>query len=395
MGLGLAGAASLMLLANLEGALEFIYSRGWGGEGFWRWVGIDGLSRPYVSPTGHPTQGVWWWHATRVMGSYQGGAQVDMTITEFPFFSFLFGDLHAHIMVLPFSLLVLGLGLGVLSAPQKGGLGWLREDTFTFMALPLTLGALVVTNTWSFPPLLLVAAACLFLRWGLGWRQWLLTAMLLSGAILFYLPFYLGYRSPATIVLPWLGPGSRLFQFFLVWGLWLWLVLPFLLRRGRGLGGTVAGASLGLVLSPFLMWSAIVLVLGLVGGSPAAALGRAASRLWLLAPLMALATIAAGGVLSSLRRGKPGEPAPAPGEERAATFAGLLIFVGLFLVLGAELFYTTDMHGNRVNTVFKLSYQSWLLLSVAATFAVYHTLRCWRGSGWGGWVRRAWWGVGA
>lgn len=399
LGMGLAGAGLLLLVANLEGVLELIYSRGWGGEGFWGWVGIAGLERPYLSPTWHPTQGVWWWHATRVIGSWEGGVQVDTTITEFPFFSFLFGDLHAHIMALPFSLLALGLGLAVLCAPQGRGMAWLRGEPLTFVALPLTLGALAVTNIWNLPPFLVIVAGCLFLRWGLGRGQWLLAGMVVAGSFVLYLPFYLSYSSPVAGVLPWLGPGSRPFHFFLVWGLWLWLVLPFLVQRVRGTKGLVAGVSLGLVLYPFLLWAGIVLALAAVGDGIVAGLGRVASRLWLLGPLIAFTAVAFSGALRTLLRGGSSQASAScqvlspPERERPAAFAGLLIFVALLLVMGAELFHTPDIHGNRVNTVFKLSYQSWLLLSMAATFAVYYTAVRWRGWGWGRWLRRGWWGV--
>ncbi|MDP6347074.1 MAG: DUF2298 domain-containing protein, partial [Dehalococcoidia bacterium] len=390
--LGLAGAGLLLLVANMEGALEFVYSRGWGGEDFWRWVDIAGLETPYASTAWHPTEDVWWWHATRVIGSWMGGVQVDNTITEFPFFSFLFGDLHAHMMVMPFVFVALGLGLAVLGAPQGRGTAWLKGEPLTALALSLALGALAVTNVWNFPPFLVVVAGCLFLRWGLGWGQWLVVGMVVAGSYVLYLPFYLSYSSPVSGVLPWLGPGSRPFHFFLVWGLLLWLVLPFLVNRLRGVRGVVTGASLGLVLYPFFLWAGIVMAVALLGDDPGVGLARVASRLWLLVPLIALTAAALSGVASLILPARDRQ-AITPGEQRPAAFVGLMVFVALLLMLGAEMFHTPDIHGNRVNTVFKLTYQSWLLLSVGAVFAVYYTAVRWKGRGWGMWLRRGWWGV--
>jgi uncharacterized membrane protein len=45
------------------------------------------------------------------------------------------------------------------------------------------------------------------------------------------------------------------------------------------------------------------------------------------------------------------------------------------LVLGAELFYIRDVFGSRLNTVFKLYYQAWLLLAVGGAFSLYWLLR--------------------
>ena len=46
------------------------------------------------------------------------------TITEFPWFSFLLGDLHAHVLALPFTLLALAFALQVvLTGPHLGRWG--------------------------------------------------------------------------------------------------------------------------------------------------------------------------------------------------------------------------------------------------------------------------------
>ncbi len=49
-----------------------------------------------------PTDNWWWWRATRVIDTLSGGQSLDYTITEFPIFSFILGDLHPHVMNLPF-----------------------------------------------------------------------------------------------------------------------------------------------------------------------------------------------------------------------------------------------------------------------------------------------------
>ncbi|HYN88521.1 MAG TPA: DUF2298 domain-containing protein, partial [Ardenticatenaceae bacterium] len=51
----------------------------------------------------------WYWNATRVIQHAEGEAG---PITEMPWFTFLYADLHAHMMALPYTVLAVGLALG-------------------------------------------------------------------------------------------------------------------------------------------------------------------------------------------------------------------------------------------------------------------------------------------
>ena len=73
-------------------------------------------------------------------------------ITEFPFFTFLFADLHAHMMTMPFALLALALGFSLLAGlthsrwSAAGGWPWA-----TVAALGLAVGSLWAINSWEYP----------------------------------------------------------------------------------------------------------------------------------------------------------------------------------------------------------------------------------------------------
>ena len=118
---GAFGAFLLLFVGNLVGALEFLRANDLGSAGFWRWIGVDGLTASSAGSTWYPSEHYWWFRDTRVINTFVGGQGVDYTITEFPFFSFLLGDLHPHVMSLPFVLLALGLSYNVLRSPVALG----------------------------------------------------------------------------------------------------------------------------------------------------------------------------------------------------------------------------------------------------------------------------------
>ena len=127
--LGTLAALCIGLLGNLSGVLEFAYVRGLGWEGLWEWIAIKGLEPPASGDGWLPDGFWWWWRGTRIIDTIGiDGTSLDYTITEFPFFSFLLGDLHAHVSALPYLTLALSLALTLLVAPEPPGLQWLQRN---------------------------------------------------------------------------------------------------------------------------------------------------------------------------------------------------------------------------------------------------------------------------
>jgi len=62
-------------------------------------------------------------------------------------------------------------------------------------------------------------------------------------------------------------------------------------------------------------------------------------------------------------------------REESAVPALAATSVALLLILGAEFFFVRDLFGTRLNSVFKLYYQAWLLLAVSGGFGTWWLLR--------------------
>ena len=95
-------------------------------------------------------KGDWYWIPSRAIP--------DTSITEFPFFSFLYGDPHAHLFALPMTVLVLvwltALILRVSSERRYHTAEWLM----VFISGALLLGVLIPTNTWDAPTYFCITA---------------------------------------------------------------------------------------------------------------------------------------------------------------------------------------------------------------------------------------------
>ncbi|MFW6174860.1 MAG: DUF2298 domain-containing protein, partial [Chloroflexota bacterium] len=98
------------------------------------------------------------WRSSRLFPEASPGSE----ITEFPYFTFLFGDLHAHMIAIPFALLGVGLSISIFLRSASTPRGRLSVTLASLATLALTIGALRTTNAWDFPTALAIAAIAIF-----------------------------------------------------------------------------------------------------------------------------------------------------------------------------------------------------------------------------------------
>ena len=431
VGIALLGTVFVVLLGNFEAPLEVAHWKGLGNESVWRWLDIADLDRP--SPTYSSDQssarmtrpGWWWWRASRVIFDYDVAdwpqrydksatppPQRRENIDEFPSFSFLLGDMHPHVLALPFVMLALTVSLclyhtGIATRPElpSSALGVPGIHNAELVLFALIFGALGFLNTWDFPMQWAVAVGAYAVgrisRDQTGQatfestyqlsniRPRLRPVLTLGGALaigglLLYAPFYIGFQSQAGGPLPHVHSSTRLAQFVVMFGPLLFILVVFLAwgvrraQKDRGLdlraGIWTTVVILLLALGVLLLTALAIIVAqsvrelvapGLAGEEPASVALRYLNMRLSTPWVTLLLTVMIGATVALLFYS---------GFSSVAQFSLLLIMAGAVMALMPEYVYLKDVFGVRLNTIFKFYYQTWVLWAVAAVGAVYSLL---------------------
>ncbi|MHB9031584.1 MAG: DUF2298 domain-containing protein [Anaerolineae bacterium] len=337
----------------------------------------------------------WYWNASRVMANGE--------INEFPFFTFLYGDLHAHLLALPYTLMALGLALNLYAGKFAGSARtlWQRIKAWPWLnlaLLALVLGYLWCANTWDYPTYTLLAVALLGLslwvtRRKLDWAfafDWLgPAAVLLVLSYLLFYPFHAHYGAAYTSLELWTLDRTSLGALLLIQGLPLFILYTYVGKSvlGREARGALARALR--ILLPHRRWararrrySAYVRApefsyqlgwagIGLLGMILFFSLLFGAWVLFVILPLAVMSAVLALREESRTRQ----------------RIISLLSLGGALLVIAVEYVVLRGDIG-RMNTVFKFYLQTWILWGSASALALSELL-----PDLAGWPRRrsTWW----
>mgnify|MGYP001235362453 CR=1 FL=1 len=366
---GVAGAFLLVVVGNLEGLFEMIHAWGLGTNAFWEWIGIKGLMTQSIGSSLFSEESWWWWRSSRIIDTVVFGSSLDFTIQEYPFFSIYLGDLHPHVMSIPFVLLFLAFCLQLLFETAPLTVGWIRQRWFSVIMVSLTLGALGFINAWDLPVFLVLLLGVVLLNlyrslrmnWSLDYAIGALALIVIVFifTVVPFLPYYVSLSDQLKAIEVVSSTGTRLLHMVTVWGLFFGALIPFIVInllqwREKWQGRGPFALAITLAFSPFLLWLLISLIRGETNQIP--------GRLLVVVPLSLVLTVFLVVTIQSVVNR----------NNLSLTFTAGVLAIGVALLIGSELFYVVDVFDSRMNTVFKLYYQTWILLAVAIPVAIYY-----------------------
>jgi len=204
---GVVGIVLVAVIGNLHGLYQTAnrFSQAAGkhpGEGIFFVSGFVGMFAGLWKNTfggGAQLPSFSFWDPSRMMSPQS-------SITEFPFFTFLFADLHAHLMAIPFDVAILGVSLALVLTNRKDMPNARLRQLVSWLGvgvLGLLIGALRPINSWDYPPFLLIGVAAVFIgEWAeerrmdraAAGRATAKAVVLALLSVAFFAPFWMQYH---------------------------------------------------------------------------------------------------------------------------------------------------------------------------------------------------------
>ena len=278
-------------------------------------------------------------HHENLFGFWASTRVIPNTINEFPYFSFIFGDLHPHVISIPFQLLALTLLLNIYKSTDKG-INIYGETRIHVLAgiiiSALSIGVLFPMNAWDYPTYLALFITIVLIQQYRTARIRdalipIISVVIMS--VLLFVPFYMDFHGTGASEIGISHQKTLLINFIEIFALFLFLIFSSLFSH-LDLDRRYVIALIPITILSLLFFQILIIIIPLI-------------------------------VLCLYLFHK---------DTKNNQFVLALVLVGSLLAVFCEIFYLNDRLGapnERMNTVFKLYLQIWILWGVAAGYCLY------------------------
>ncbi len=353
---GFLAIVAVMMIGNLDGLIQVV------GKGFLHFRSFDS--------------------ARVLVQTASDGTILDYPINEFPFFSLIYGDLHPYVITYLINMAILNLLLNLALSPSPGWRALGKDLTSRIISLSIisvAIGCLLGAHTWDYPVYLAVGVTILaYLQWRhrpaegpvsdrlVHFARFIPPALsLVVLSFILYLPFNLNFiREQTGQERGGIGEVSLrtpLGLFLIALGIYILFLAAYLASHLRKASFKPPERASRAPFNLFLIASLIVIVFSWSGEI----MNQTYLLLILLFVLSAVALL-----ISPLETGEH--------------FSLILALVALGLTIFSEFFFMIDHYQGggyeRMNTMFKLYTNVWLLLGAASVYSIFFVNRRLEGS---------------
>jgi YYY domain-containing protein len=367
---GLAASMLTLLLGNL-GTIQTVYQKlqEMGAQGAFSWEQTVPIFQRWswamqgfiMTLQGNPLPlgpGDWYWNPSRVLPPLGGNE-----ITEFPLFTFIYSDLHAHMIAIPLALLAVSWALAMV-------LNRARWRTPLSAVLGLVVGGLVIgvfypanlSDTYTYLLIGMIAIGYTVFRYAPTSSIVYRIVLALGAVVLLYVlshylyePYRLWYAQAYSKLDPWTGPKTPFWSYLTHWLVFLFIIVAWMTWETHEWMASTPLSSLK-KLKPFALLIEGAVVLFVLALLALQYFGKTIIG-WVALP------IAAWAAVLLLR----------PKMPDAKVFVLFLIGTALLITIVVEVVVVSGDIG-RQNTIFKFYMQSWILLALSAAAAFAWTL---------------------
>lgn len=315
----------------------------------------------------------WWWKSSRIINSYKNNESLDFTINEFPFFSFLLGDFHPHMVSIPFFITTLLLFTSYFVGSKYIYLSHKRPKIsylFTLLLI-LFIGSTGFINMWNLSFFVLFTFIVIYFYFYINKFQIkiIITSKFIREILLVWIIGILVFgnfyfiTSDSNIGYPFISFNyitTRPIHMIYVWFIPLSIIIPFLyflfyknFYKKSKLSLLKTKSNL-LFVFLFLVISIIWAIVNMFISEQSLA-QLLLSLIFFYIFYLPLFFLIYHVITKTIKN-----------NDVLKLSYYLLLFTAFILLFLSELFYVKDIFGNRMNTIFKFHYQVWIVFSITS-----------------------------
>jgi len=330
--------------------LEILSHSTLGTDYIYKLIDIEGITKKENFELFWPNDNWWWFSISRIISYNKPDIFFsDYTINEFPSFSFILGDIHPHILVIPFVILGFSMIFDIF-----------YKKEFTLVStiwLNLVIIFTILINPWYSVILIwYVICSVFFYRKNINFEN--KNLLYLAVVLIIELSIFIFLINPNNLLdFPYISNVkiiSRFHQLFLYWGFSYIPIFLFILVRILRLGFSKDHIKTFILILSFSLVFPLFL--------PNFYLNFELFINFLINNIFY--SFILSSVIFIIKN-----------EKSLMKHIMILLFSSLVVIYGTEFIYIVDKFNNRMNTVFKFYFINYIILNLVSIYLIYNFLK--------------------